>query len=216
MMPWMKRGLVISSALLTLGIFVPPNEYIKEVQAQAPAKSIGESSEKPLVYKVNETSYELYHDVLPLSTDHYIHRDSSSQEVFTEYVMNYMYDQSMMKFGSAIAGKIEEPFKQEILPKLKDILIDTTSDLTKEEWEQVTLSKHPAAGLGEKIVHLYNQESGEDLLRFHVRRDHPPKQGYLFNFHYHTYLDQFEKHHDLGSIYWGKDSPPQWMSVNRV
>ncbi|MDV2683541.1 YpjP family protein [Alkalihalophilus sp. As8PL] len=216
MMPWVKRGLVISSALLTLGLFVPPNEYVKDVQAQAPSKSLGDSSEKPLIYKVNETSYELYHDVLPLSTDHYIHRDSSSAEIFTDFVMNYTYDLSLMKFGSTIAAKIEQPFAETILPKLKDVVIKTTMDLTKEEWEQVKLSKHPASGLGEKIVHIYNEESGEDLLRFHVRRDQPPKQGFMFNFHYHTYADEFEKHHDLGSIYWGKNSPPQWMSENRI
>ncbi|WP_100372772.1 YpjP family protein [Bacillus sp. FJAT-45037] len=216
MMPWVKHGLVISSALLTLGLFVPPNEYVKDVQAQAPSKSLGERSENPQVYKVDEESYELYHDVLPYSTDHYIHRDQSSALVFTDYVMNYAHDMSMLKFGASIAEKIERPFTSDILPQLKDVLNETTSKLSQVEWEQMKLSKHPASGQGEKILHLYNQESGEDLLRFHVRRDHPPKQGYTFNFHYHTHIDHFEKHHDLGSIYWGKDQPPNWMSENRV
>ncbi|WP_088102139.1 YpjP family protein [Halalkalibacter urbisdiaboli] len=210
MMPWMKRGLLISSALLTLGLFVP--EYARDVQAQDLSKLQGDSSEKPLIYKVNEQSYDLYRSVLPISTEQYIHRDVSSVEIYSNYVLNHAYEQSMMKFGSTIASKISSPFEEEILPRLKDIVTETTSNLSSEEWKQIKLSNQPASGLGEKIFHLYNGDSGEDLLRFHVRRDQPPKQGYWFNFHYHTHLDDYEKHHDLGSIYWGKDMPPRWMA----
>ena len=64
-----------------------------------------------------------------------------------------------------------------------------------------------------KIFHVYNRLTGEDLLRFHVRRDHPPQDGYWFNFHYHTAEDGFQSHHELGSIYWDRNTPPDWMSV---
>ncbi len=210
-MPLMKRGLLISSALLTLSFFAS-NEYMKDVQAQAPAKLQGDSSEKPLIYKVNEDSYDLFHAVLPSSTEQYIHRHVSSVDVYTDYVLHYAFEQGKIKFGPTISSKISTSFEEEILPRLKQVVTETTAGLTSEEWKQIKLSTHPASGLGEKIFHLYNEESGNDLIRFHVRRDQPPKQGYWFNFHYHTYVDNYEKHHNLGSIYWGKDMPPRWMA----
>ncbi|MED4798110.1 YpjP family protein, partial [Priestia megaterium] len=51
-----------------------------------------------------------------------------------------------------------------------------------------------------------------DLIRFHVRRENPPKDGYWFNFHYHAAADNFQKHYDLGKIYWNRNMPPKWFS----
>ncbi len=215
MFPWMKRGLVISSALLSIGLFVP-TDFVKDVQAEEPHKAQDEKNEKPLIYTVNQDSYELFHEVLPVKTDHYIHRNASSADVMNHFIVNQAHQQSMRKFGLTISEKISNPFEESILPRLNTVLRETTETLSEEDWTQLKVSDNPAAGLGEKIIHLYNEESGKDIFRFHVRRDQRPKQGYYFNFHYHSYLDQYEKHHDLGTIYWGKDMPPRWTGEDRI
>ncbi|WP_235820314.1 YpjP family protein [Halalkalibacter krulwichiae] len=212
----MKRGLVVSSALLTFGLFVPTTDYVREVQAEAPQKTAGEESEKPLIYQVNEHSYELFDEVLPAKTDQYIHRSAASAELLNDFIVKQAIKQSKLKFGTVITEKINSSFEEEIIPNLDKVLRETTQTLSDKDWEKVKISSIPSAGLGEKILHLYNDETGEDIFRFHVRRDQPPKQGYTFNFHYHTYLDQHEKHHELGSIPWGKDMPPRWNYVDRV
>ncbi|MDT8859938.1 YpjP family protein [Alkalihalobacillus sp. MEB130] len=212
----MKRGLVISSALLSFGLFVPSIDVVREVQAEEPQKTQGESNENPFIYEVNEDSYDLFGEVLPAKTDHYIHRNASSADVLNDFIMKQAMEQSLLKFGTVISEKIHSPFQNIIFPKLDTVVRETTSTLSDQEWEQLKISTSPSSGLGEKIFHLYNETSGEDIFRFHVRRDQPPKQGYTFNFHYHTYLDQHEKHHTIGNIEWGKDMPPRWSNYDRV
>jgi hypothetical protein len=216
MLRQVKRGLVISSALLTFGLFVPSIDFVRDVQAEEPQKTQGESNENPLIYQVNEDSYDLFGDVLPAKTEQYIHRNASSADVINDYIMKQAAEQSMLKFGTVISEKINMPFEEQILPRLDSVLRETTETLSDKDWEQIKMSTSPSAGLGEKIFHLYNEETREDIFRFHVRRDQPPKQGYVFNFHYHTYLDKHEKHHTIGNIHWGKDMPPRWNSTDRV
>ena len=213
----MKRGIVISSALLTFGFLVPTTDFVREVQAETPQKATGETNnEKPLIFQVNEHSYDLFDEVLPAKTEQYIHRNVSSADLLNNYFIKEAVKQSMLKFGTVITEKISASFEDNILPELELVLRETTKTFSNEDWEKVKMSNTPSAGLGEKIFHLYNEETGEDIFRFHVRRDQPPKQGYTFNFHYHTYLDQHEKHHTIGNIPWGKDMPPRWNSMNRV
>ena len=212
----MKRGLVISSALLTFGLFVPTTDFVREVHAETPEKTAGAHNDKPLIYQVNKHSYELFDEVLPAKTEQYIHRNFQSADLINNFIIKRGVEQSILKFGSAITEKISAPFEEEIVPQLDSVLRETTKTLANEDWEKIRMSDTPSAGLGEKIFHLYNEETGEDIFRFHVRRDQPPKQGYTFNFHYHTYLDHHEKHHNLGTIVWGKDMPPRWNNVDRV
>ncbi|GAF67068.1 hypothetical protein BTS2_3976 [Bacillus sp. TS-2] len=214
MFTWVKRSLLVSTALLSIGL-IATNEEFKEVQAEEPLKLAGANAiaNKATILKLKENDYELFHEVLPSSsTNKYIQRDISSAKIYTDYMIQYAYESSMTKFGPFIGQQIEKPFQENILPKLAQAVTDTTSRLTDEEWKYVKLSETPINGSGEKIFHLYHELNGEDFLRFHVRRDQPPKQGYWFNFHYHTNLDQYEKHHELGNIYWGKDRPPKWMA----
>ena len=83
---------------------IVPNEFVKP---QPPSKLQGVSSEKPLVYEVNESNYELFHAVLPASTNQYIHRDTSSTYVNTDYLMGHAYDQSILKFGERLLQKYQ-------------------------------------------------------------------------------------------------------------
>ncbi|MEH7388569.1 YpjP family protein, partial [Bacillus sp. JJ1521] len=81
-----------------------------------------------------------------------------------------------------------------------------------EQLDQLEISEQPSGGNGEKIFHIFDNTSGKDIVRFHVRKDHPPQDGYWFNFHYHTHHDGFQTHHALGDIYWNKNTPPKWLS----
>ncbi len=203
----MKRGLVISSALLSMGLFMSA-DLARDVHAAEEQPKA--QDEKPIIYKVNQDSYELFHDVLPVKTDQYIHRSMQSADAMNKFIVKQAYEQGMIKFGPIISRKIEQPFKETILPGFNQALQETTETLSEKDWNHLKITNAPAGGLGEKILHLYNDETGEDIFRFHVRRDHPPNKGYYFNFHYHTYLDDYEQHHDLGTIYWGKNIPQKW------
>lgn len=132
---------------------------------------------------------------------------------FTTYTVAQAEQQSMMKFGGTIGSVIGDEFKQVILPKIEEAIALIAEKVPEADLRQLAITEKPAGGLGEKIFHVYHNNTGQDLIRFHVRRDHPPKEGYWFNFHYHTYEDEFLTHHDMGSIYWDKNTPPQWMSA---
>ncbi|NEU31215.1 hypothetical protein GN156_10525 [bacterium LRH843] len=215
MFRWMKRGIVISSALLTIGLFEPV-ELVNVIHAEEPQKAQDEKNDNALIYKVNEDSYELFHEVLPAKIDHYIHRSVSSADILNSFILKEAYRESMNKFGETIGKKIGQPFEEMILPQLDAELREVTNTLADDDWSNLKISSSPGGGFGEKILHVYNESTGEDIFRFHVRRDQPPNQGYYFNFHYHTYLDQHEKHHDLGTIFWGKDMPPKWSGEDRI
>lgn len=137
--------------------------------------------------------------------------------LFQSYQQQLLGDaenQSFLKFGSKISPVIEDDYRSEILPKIEDVITGHLAKFQDDEaYQDVVISSKPSAGKTEKIFHVYNRLTGEDLLRFHVRRDHPPQDGYWFNFHYHTAEDGFQSHHELGSIYWDRNTPPDWMSV---
>ncbi len=55
-----------------------------------------------------------------------------------------------------------------------------------------------------KIFNITNSQTGSDLIRFHVRTEKRPQEGYYYNFHYHSAEDDFMAHNNLGDIYWEK------------
>ncbi|WLR53239.1 YpjP family protein [Bacillus tianshenii] len=131
---------------------------------------------------------------------------------FTEYAVEHAGKQAKEKFGPSIEGEIGDEFSTKILPKIEEVIARYADEWGEDQLRRLALSERPAGGMGEKIFHLYDRKTGEDLVRFHVRRDNPPKEGYWFNFHYHEAKDKFTEHHELGKIYWDKNTPPHWMS----
>jgi hypothetical protein len=99
-----------------------------------------------------------------------------------------------------------------ILPNIEKAIQEVAVQFPEESLANLKVTETPGGGLSEKIFHITNSKANEDVIRFHVRRDHPPQQGYWFNFHYHTHHDNFQAHHELGSIYWNKNTPPKWMT----
>ncbi|MCT8138965.1 YpjP family protein [Anaerobacillus sp. CMMVII] len=111
-----------------------------------------------------------------------------------------------------IASAVSDEFLNVILPKIEEVIRDLALETPEEEIATFEVTEKPTSGYGEKIFHIFNQQTGEDVARFHVRRVNHPREGHSFNFHYHLVQDQFEQHHDLGDIFWAKNTPPKWMS----
>lgn len=188
---WLKKTLVTFITVFTFGLVTPPSILLDEAKAD-------KSTEQPNVEHTSYTYEEKYEKV--------------TEETFLTYAMQEAEKQSMQKFGTKIGPTIEDEFKDIILPKIEESIVALTNDVGEEALQSLTISQKPAGGQQEKIFHIYDTKTGNDLLRFHVRRDHPPQDGHYFNFHYHSYDDGFTAHHELGDIYWAKNTPPQWLS----
>lgn len=196
---WIRNLLVVFVSVITLGFVTPTFSYDEQ--------SINDSdSKRDIIESINN---------LVIQTNHEIKTDDSIMSVQPDYLSNLVRDsqlQSYKKFGPRIKAVIEDEFEEIILPKMEQAILEATLQFNDDQLAFLTITEDPGKGLSEKIFHLRNSKTHEDIIRFHVRRDHPPKQGYWFNFHYHTYHDNFVTHYELGNLYWAKDTPPNWMS----
>lgn len=197
---WLKRMLVVLITVFTFGLVTPP-EYLYVDDAKAD--------------KQHKSGY--IRDVVPSTTTFEdaelpsIHFKFEDVDSFVAYAMDQAEKQSVEKFGTKIGPVIEEEFRGAVLPEIEKVLTDIGTE-REQDITNLEISEHPASGYGEKIFHVYDLQSGQDLIRFHVRRENPPKDGYWFNFHYHKAEDNFQKHYTLGEIYWNRNMPPKWMS----
>jgi hypothetical protein len=194
---WARKTLVVMVSILTFGL-VSPSQFNSYVNADKPD---------------NVDSFESSQaDNSIFQPTAYIEESEFDREKFMEQLVRQAEDQSYHKFGTKIKPVIETEFRDAILPNIQKALNQTASQFPKEDLQNLAISEQPGAGFSEKIFNIKNTVNGKDILRFHVRRDNPPQAGYWFNFHYHTYHDEFQSHHELGSIYWDKNTPPKWMS----
>ncbi|WP_404450444.1 YpjP family protein [Sutcliffiella horikoshii] len=192
---WLKKSLVVLITALTFGTVSPP-AYLT-IDDQKDDSSFGDVTSKDY----NNHSNEIIAPFEGLSKDSFLSLATAQAEL-----------QSFAKFGSRIGPKIQDEFKDVILPKMEQVIQNLAEEHPEEDLSNLTISENPTGGDSEKIFHIYHAATGKDLIRFHVRKDHPPLDGYYFNFHYHTYHDEFNGHHALGSIYWAKNTPPKWLS----
>lgn len=197
---WLRKSLVILFSIATFGLVTPPASLAavqdKPTEDTVTKSTLSDGDSSP---EIIPSDIEVKQDV-PYSKDQILHQILLEAE-----------EKSYTKFGNKIGDVIEEDFKNLIFPKMEEVITYYVQD--DELFEHVEISK-PSGGTGEKIFHIYNAETGQDVLRFHVRRENRPLEGYWFNFHYHTYHDSFQSHKDLGSIYWDKNTPPNWMSFH--
>ncbi|MCR8846858.1 YpjP family protein [Rossellomorea sp. SC111] len=193
---WLKKSFFIILSILTFGLVSPSQAFLNE-ENHALAKNNGKPS------TVESTPEETREEEPALTHD-----------VFIESMLVQAEKSAYEKFGTKIKPVIEDEFRSLILPNIEKAIADTAAQFPEEDLTSLTISEVPQYAKTEKIFHIYDERSGEDIIRFHVRKDHPPKDGYYFNFHYHTVHDQFQAHHELGSIFWDKNTPPQWMSVS--
>ncbi|MBP3047189.1 YpjP family protein [Bacillus subtilis subsp. subtilis] len=200
---WMRKTLVVLFTIVTFGLVSPPAALMADKPSGQPSS-------------LEQNDYTAFYDEHDLYDDESDDRRDSELlfQSYKEQLLDSAEDQSFLKFGSRIAPVIEDDYRKEILPKIENVISDYLATLQDDEaYQDVVISSTPSAGKTEKIFNVYNWTTGEDLLRFHVRRDHPPHDGYWFNFHYHTAEDGFQSHHELGSIYWDRNTPPNWMSA---
>jgi hypothetical protein len=196
MMPkWLRKSLLVLVTVVTFGMVTP--------QALLAENPNDDKQSKRNIYESNpQIQEETTFDAEEISErDQFIKQMAKEAEV-----------QSFVKFGSKIKPVIEDEFKEIILPNIETVIAEITAQYPEEDLSQLVVSEVPSGGTSERIFHILNKKTNLDVIRFHVRRDHPPKEAFAFNFHYHTDHDQFQTHHDLGIIYWDKNTPPKWMS----
>ena len=195
----MKKTLILSVALLTFGLITPNHEIWESLENNSSNSRASNSNYEKSVSDTQHTSIELSRTS----------PESSIEESPLDSILSAAKEQSYIKFGSKITPVIRDEFEEEIFPKLQEVL---TTSIDNESLKYVVITQQPSGQYGEKIFHLKDRNSGKDLFRFHVRTEKRPQEGYYYNFHYHKQEDQFVVHHDLGEIYWSKNTPPKWLS----
>jgi hypothetical protein len=194
---WLRKSLFVTISILTFGL-VTPTQLMNQANANKITERDGVETAAP------ERNY--------VHSNNYVVESEFNREEFIQGLIKQAEIQSYQKFGTRIKPVIENEFRVIILPNIERALEETATQFPESEVKNLTITEQPSAGLSEKIFNIKDSVSGKDILRFHVRRDNPPQEGYWFNFHYHTYHDQFHTHYELGSIYWAKNTPPKWMS----
>lgn len=189
---WLRKSLVILITILTFGL-VSPSSLTWFIQGHAQR---GTHQDHPLSFSLKTENI-------------------NQQEVFdrTKLIMEFKdkaEENAYQKFGERISPKIGEQFHSVIFPKIVEAIDEVTAQFPDSQLQNLAISEKPSGGRSEKIFHIYHSESGTDVIRFHVRQDLVPLEGYWFNFHYHTYQDSFLAHYDLGSIFWDTNTPPKW------
>ncbi|WP_100487389.1 YpjP family protein [Sporolactobacillus pectinivorans] len=210
---FIKKGLVALVAILTFGTVIPvfPAHYVdkqgdkesiqKEKTQDSPLRSYGSTSQEetqanPTVLWGRRFSADVSKETLI--------------SAFSSYALLEAEQQGFHKFGTRVSEKIGNQYMQEIAPSFVSA-IEEVSNAHDESWIRTLAVTHsPSSGMGERILHVYQTGTGNEVLKLHVRRDHPPQDGYWFDFHYHTVSDGFQKHHELKKVFWGKNMPPKW------
>jgi hypothetical protein len=189
---WLRKSLVVLITTLTFGLVTPPASLLVD-EAKADDSQLDTTVVSGGASKVSD--------------DCLLTRDEFVQQTMEKAILH-----SYEKFGTRILPVIEDEFNKVILPRIEEVLMSLAEQYPEEELHHLEITERPSGGISEKIFHIYDKTTGKDIVRFHVRRDHPPQDGYWFNFHYHTHDDSFQTHYELGKIYWDKNTPPKWMS----
>jgi len=190
---WLRKSLVVMISIVTFGMVSP-------AQVNGFLTTTAERSEKSTSA---ETSFI---DSLDVPLD-----EEAERDMFIGRAMREAEQQSFQKFGTKIGPVIEDEFRQSILPNIETAIEMVAFQYPGEKLNSLRITEMPGGGESEKIFHIIG-DNGKDIIRFHVRRDQPPKDGFWFNFHYHTYHDNFQTHYELGKIFWAKNTPPKWKS----
>lgn len=197
MKKWLRKSVVVMVSILTFGL-VTPSQFVNYVNAES------------------QNDRDVFETATPESTfaqpTAFLEESEFDKKKFMEELMQLTEERSYQKFGTKIKPVIENEFREVILPNIETALNQTAIQFPDEDLINLAITEQPSGGHSEKIFNIKNSLTGMDILRFHVRRENPPQDGYWFNFHYHTYHDGYQSHYDLGSIYWDKNTPPKWMS----
>lgn len=201
---WVRKMLVILITVLTFGTVTPSQAFFNNYDENKPPKRDVQEQSPSNTVEVN-TPEKMGNPILEKE-------EISAKQLFLMTMMQKAEEQSFQKFGTKIKPVIENEFRDVILPKIELAIESVASQTPEEDLCNLQVTELPSGGNGEMIFNIMNMNTNNDVIRFHVRKDRPPQQGYWFNFHYHTNNDQFQTHHDLGSIYWDRNTPPKWLN----
>ncbi|QKS70385.1 YpjP family protein [Paenalkalicoccus suaedae] len=197
---WLQRVVVVLVTILTLGFYVP--SFADEDASAMEGESSGGG---------NDQQTDQYD-----TSNEFAHLDSEetlwSIDEYVDEMTTLAREQTFAKLGPKIVDRVEDEILTEILPQIEDVITTLYEQADDDLIPNYTITEATSSGYGEKIFHIYDQHAEKDVIRFHVRRDMKPKQGYWFNFHYHLSDDGFEEHHPIGEVYWDKNTPPKWMA----
>ncbi|SFB30395.1 YpjP-like protein [Lentibacillus halodurans] len=200
---WMRKIFVALIAVITLGLYIP--EFDADVEAEQSKEEIDPNSDFH-----DKTGINDHHEMPILTADPFESYPEQSAVDPMLALSEKATEQAMIKMGPRIAGKVEAEFRQDILPSMEEALHMIMQKKTEVQYYSIT--EQPSDGFGERIFNIYDERTGKDIARFDVRRVKRPMEGYWFNFHYHVSSDGFDKHHEIGEIYWDKNIPPRWMT----
>ncbi len=195
MKKWTQKLLVVSVALLTFGAINPNHEIWNNFEDDLKLNRWQEPS-------ANDISSAIQLDTL-------LYEEKTS---IAQSLKGAAKTQAYIKFGPRIAEKISGEFDMRILPKMEEAIDMTLARLDDEKIQYLTITENPSGDYAERIFNIREQDSRVDLIRFHVRTENRPNEGFYYNFHYHTKEDSFVTHYNLGEIYWSKNMPPKWMA----
>ncbi|KGX84896.1 YpjP family protein [Pontibacillus litoralis] len=204
---WLIKSFVTLVTILTLGLYIPPYS----IDTSAAEDKEPSSSNKGIDDIQSGTTHTTVFDNIPPSSEEVVHVRST--DAYIQDLTEKAKEQTVTKMGPRIMDKLEDDMTALILPSIEVVvkqLIKTENEASIPYYE---ITEQPSAGYGEKMFHLYNKRTNEEMARFHVRRDKRPGEGYWFNFHYHMREDNFLEHHPIGDIYWDKNTPPKWMAM---
>jgi hypothetical protein len=200
MKTWMKKITVLLVTILTLGLYVPP------IYVDA---DLDDSSDKGEVSPTN-TNLSNVSEQVDLQEEEPIVENQN--ELYLEALTDQAKYQLMEKLGERIASGIDRELEEIVLPNMELVLDQLYDQVGKEQSQYLIVAEDPSSGYGERIFNLYDVDQKQDIATFHVKRVKRPQEGYYFQFHYHLANDNFEEHYTIADIYWGKNTPPKWMS----
>ncbi|MGD7045366.1 YpjP family protein [Jeotgalibacillus proteolyticus] len=190
---WLKKSLVVLISILTFGMVTP-----QDLLADQPKND----SQSPKTFSSMESDTVVTETVITVA----------SKEELIENLMDDAQKITSEKLGQRVMPRIEREFQSQVLPEMEKVISSLVQEYPPSEYHHLIISPAIGKGDGERIFHIMDEQTKEDVLCFHVRRDQPPLEGFTFNFHYHTQKDHFESHNMISSIYWGKDTPPKFGS----
>lgn len=200
---WLQKTLVITVAFLTFGV-ITPNHQIWDALENGQSSNGGEPTDYRQVSVVQQVDNTITEEArLP---------EIPSTEEAVDHLLVAAKEQAYIKFGNRIAPIISDEFETRIYPKMQQAIDTTLARLDDDSIRSLSITSNPSGEYAEKIFNIKDTDNGKDIIRFHVRTEKRPKEGYYYNFHYHTVEDEFIAHHNLGDIYWSKNTPPKWLS----
>lgn len=197
MKSWWQKSLMVAVTVLTLGA-ITPNHMIWE--------SLLDEEDGPKTHASQGQTKEYTLEWID-PAEYYVTADT----ILADF-RQAAEEQSYMKFGSRIGPVIDSEFRTRILPTIQDVIDTELAAYDKDRLRNLAISEKPSGDHAEKIFHVYDKDSGQDEIRFHVRTEKKPLEGYSFNFHYHLASDEYQRHISIGDIYWSKNTPPKWLS----